>query len=101
MGIDSSINLRMHSFLLTVYAWNGIICNAWWYICKTALYHTNHAEVAEWQTRMVQDHVPARVCEFDSRLRHQIDLQASKPPAEALIHIISRPVICAVTSFAE
>gem|GEM_PF-4763439 len=29
------------------------------------------AEVAEWQTRMVQDHVLARVWKFDSSLRHQ------------------------------
>ena len=29
-----------------------------------------HAEVAEWQTRVVQDHVPARVWRFDSSLRH-------------------------------
>jgi hypothetical protein len=34
--------------------------------------NTNHAEVAERQTRYVQGVVPVGVCEFKSRLRHNI-----------------------------
>ena len=45
----------------------------------------SRAEVAEWQTRMVQDHVPARAWGFNSPLRHHITIRASRDDLEALL----------------
>ena len=46
---------------------------------------TAHAEVAEWQTRYVQDVVSIRMCGFKSHLRHHAPVaqRIERSPAEA------------------
>ena len=46
---------------------------------------TAHAEVAEWQTRYVQDVVSFRMCGFKSHLRHHAPVaqRIERSPAEA------------------
>jgi hypothetical protein len=46
---------------------------------------TAHAEVAEWQTRYVQDVVSVRMCGFKSHLRHHAPVaqRIERSPAEA------------------
>ena len=53
-----------------------------WFKSSTA----HHAEVAEWQTRYVQDVVSFRMCGFKSHLRHQdapVAQRIERSPAEA------------------